>query len=135
MYSYTNHIKKAAVSSCQEKIDARKFCYADSSEPKGGENCLTQELDEKKCLAENLCVKEAAAFYGGAGVTGVCSLWAESFAYASKSASVAESIKLQHIEGREIVRADRRKETLCREHVMNLSKCMAKFSPFDAEDI
>ena len=116
--------KKKALQACREKVDIRRFCYAQSNKDKGGEECLIEELEEKRCLASHLCRKEADAFYGG-----VCSKWAESFAYTNDSES--NSVRQEHEVGRAYVNADKRKIAGCRTISMDLAKCLSKYSPFD----
>ena len=120
------HIE-AALESCQEKIDRRKFCYANSNKDRGGEECFIEELEEKKCLASHLCLREADAFYGG-----ICSKWAESFAFA-KDNKVSLPVQREYKEARELVMADKRKIAGCRLISMNLAKCLAQYSPFERE--
>ena len=70
--------KSQALASCAEVIEKRKFCYELSPNDKGGEDCLVEELEEKRCLAMHLCKAEATSYYGS-GAKGapkaVCSLW------------------------------------------------------------
>ena len=127
--------KKAALEACELVISARKYCYESSGLHKGGEDCLIEELNEKRCLAFGLCPVEAQAYYGEAeGVKGkgMCSLWAEAFAFTREDArGVDEITKEAHKRGNEIIMADKRKGAACRERVHNLSKCLSKWGPFE----
>ena len=116
---------------------ARVECWQRSLHGKGGEECLQEELLEKRCLARQFCPSQAEKFYGaradsdeGSLVSsesssspsmrsklrnGDCSLWAESFAFGPND--VQQSIS-----------ADRKKIAKCRKITQRLSNCLSKFS-------
>jgi hypothetical protein len=123
--------KRRAYDACRDVVKNRQMCYEGSGLPKGGEECLIEELEEKRCLSFQLCPREAAAYYGTLeGEKGLCSLWAESFAFTRDDARVHSATKEAHQRGSDVVMADKRKQQACRERVYNLSKALAKFSPF-----
>ena len=47
---------------CNSQIENREKCYRIYG--KNNEDCLVQELEEKRCLAFRHCPKEAQAYYG-----------------------------------------------------------------------
>lgn len=127
--------KRRAYEACRDAVKNRQMCYEGSGLPKGGEECLIEELEEKRCLSFHLCPREAAAYYGGpegdtVDTKGLCSLWAESFAFTRENARVHSATKEAHRRGSDVVMADKRKQQACRERALNLSKALAKFSPF-----
>ena len=146
--------KNAAVEACAELILARQMCYESSGKSKGGEDCLIEELLEKRCLAEFLCPEEATYYYGApnnksnGGVEGkndassrrpaegqndtkgLCALWGESFAFCRDDVRVDEATKSAHSRGHAMIQADKRHSAACRERVHTLSKCLATYSPF-----
>jgi hypothetical protein len=128
--------KQAALQACEHESSARKYCYESSGKCKGGEDCLIEELTEKRCLAFGLCPAEARAYYGereGIAGKGLCSLWAEAFAFTRDDArGVDENTREAHTRASEIIMADqRRKGAACRERAHNLTKCLANFQPFE----
>ena len=117
---------------------ARIECWQRSLHGKGGEECLKEELLEKRCLARQFCPSQARKFYGNRGEAdtgddaapsstsrqpdrkgqlrdGDCSLWAESFAFGPNLVQKE-------------VAANRKKAKQCSKISHNLSKCLAKFS-------
>ena len=85
---------KRALQQCQEAVNTRKFCYSTSQRELGGEDCLIEELTEKRCLSFMLCPKEAKDYYGSKdGDKAVCALYKEAFAFAREDARVDEGTK------------------------------------------
>ena len=55
--------KARAQAKCQELVAAREKCWRDSAaQTKETDECYQEELLEKRCLAQCLCSKAAAAF-------------------------------------------------------------------------
>lgn len=117
---------------------ARIECWQRSLHGKVGEECLKEELLEKRCLARQFCPSQARKFYGNRGERdegtdpeatstsrppdresqlrdGDCSLWAESFAFGPNLVQKE-------------VAANRQKAKQCSKISHNLSKCLANFS-------
>ena len=98
---------------CADVVRLRKECWERSLQGIHGEECIREELKEKRCLATHLCPSKAKKFYHRKN--GECSKWAEAFAFGSNPVQ------------RE-VQKDPAKKKYCRKVVMNLSKCMAKYT-------
>lgn len=118
----------AAKRRCEAETKKREFCYKQSTHDKGGEDCLVEELQEKRCLSSVLCPKEATAFYGKDEKSkALCSLWAEAFAFTRDNSSVDFDTRQQHEQGKAVIDADRRKQFRCRTAVLDLAKCLHSF--------
>lgn len=109
-------IKNVFLINCADHVRVRKECWERSLEGKGGEDCIREELQEKRCLATNFCPKTAHRFYELDN--GECSKWAEAFAFGPNEAQ------------REVNESQRKKNN-CRQVVMTLSKCMSKFREYN----
>ena len=108
--------KARAQAKCQELVAAREKCWRDSAaQTKETDECYQEELLEKRCLAQCLCSKAAAAFYQKTD----CHLYSEHFAFQDDQAYQA---------GREKILADPVRLNFCRQVTMNLAKCMAKYN-------
>jgi hypothetical protein len=131
-------VRRVYEDACGARRRARVECWQRSLHGKGGEECLREELLEKRCLARHFCPNQADEFYGasrnlvssvpssGSGSSntpaktsklrsGDCSLWAEAFAFGPNA--VQRSVS-----------ADKKKIAKCRKITQRLSKCLAKFS-------
>ena len=102
---------------CEVTSLAVRQCHANHGIQ--GEDCVREELTEKRCYAELLCRREAARFYYdpiAISNTGraTCSTLLEQFAF-------PENDLLLPAEG---VREDQRKQ--CRQVVHDLATCMSK---------
>ena len=106
-------IKEVFTTKCIDYIRLRRECWERSLEGKQGEECIREELREKKCLAINFCPSQATRFYDRRN--GECSQWAEAFAFGPNA--VQRSVS-----------ADKKKIAKCRKITQRLSKCLAKFS-------
>ena len=122
---------------CDAYVRRRAECWAQSLRDRGGEDCLVQELEEKQCLAWELCPTAARRFYGKranlqsgvnppTGSKGLCSLWAESFAF-SQSLPEGHEDRVLHEAARERVQADRKKLQRCRKRSLELSRCLGTY--------
>jgi len=88
---------------------------------KQGEDCLVEELTEKRCLSHQHCPAEASQYYCRPGrAKALCASWAENFAFAS-------TLEHQHhADATSRVNASRNLRSECRETVLNLAKCMQR---------
>jgi len=109
-------IKEVFTTKCIDYIRLRRECWERSLEGKQGEECIREELREKKCLAINFCPSQATRFYDRRN--GECSQWAEAFAFGPNEAQVEVSNSLG-------------KKKKCRKVVMDLSKCLSKYREFN----
>ena len=93
-----------ARSTCEEIVQARKDCYEKfGGAGPSGNNCLREELQEKRCLSRVLCPSESAAFYGKGERKAKCALWAESFCFGSEHPDPSE--RERHLSARVKVNA------------------------------
>jgi hypothetical protein len=100
---------------CVDVIRRRKECWDRSLEGKQGEECIREELKEKRCLSSYLCPSQSKNFY--VSKQGECSKWAEAFAFGPNDTQ-------------RTVLNDRKKMKHCRKVVHKLSKCMSKYSSY-----
>lgn len=102
---------------------------------KMGEDCLHEELSEKRCLSLRHCARPAQEYYGKAppqmhdephflAKKALCASWAESFAYADKELEYGQEVSERHKKAREIVNNDRALKRECRDIAMNLAQCL-----------
>mmetsp|Transcript_26878 Transcript_26878/g.63858 ORF Transcript_26878/g.63858 Transcript_26878/m.63858 type:complete len:138 (-) Transcript_26878:16-429(-) len=124
---------KSAMAACSEAIKRRKFCYTQSNEGKQGEECVREELEEKRCMAELLCPAEFKAFYHAQSSKGICALWAEAFFFAAARDEPPHS-REEHVEGKRHVDASSQRTQVCRDASHALTLCLAKYSPYTAAD-
>jgi hypothetical protein len=110
--------------------------------PNRGEECLHEDLTEKRCISAQRCPKQALEYYGAydasesaafaginqGGETGyqkaLCASWAESFAYADKELEHGEDVARHHREARRIVSNDSKLRKECRQFAWNLAECL-----------
>lgn len=112
---------------CAELIEMRERCWAFHG-GKDTEECLVEELREKRCLSFSFCPKAAKAFYGSpAGQKATCALWAEAFAF-TESANISDFDAKLHASTHEQVNNSPKTRSKCREVTMALSKCLANNS-------
>lgn len=117
---------------CTIFSEARFKCH--STYGKWGEDCLHQELSEKRCLSVRHCPIEAKQYYGNAPLTsnviasltnkGMCASFAESFAYADKEMEYWPEAANHHRNAREIVSKDRGLKRECRDIAFALARCL-----------
>lgn len=105
---------------CEHLSLRRQQCY--NLYGKQGEDCLHEELAEKRCLSHLHCPREAAEYYGhpNAPSKALCASWAEAFAF---SGSIE---RIHHLEAAEIVNASKDRRIQCRNIAMELAKCMQR---------
>ena len=103
---------------CVHLVRARRDCWLRSAEGKQTEECLLEELAEKKCLAGHFCPSQARRFY--VLRDGECSKWAERFAFGPSEES-------------EAVNKNRARKKACRSVVMDLSKCLQGYRKYHPE--
>ena len=115
---------------------------------KGGEDCLHEELTEKRCLSLQLCTKQAKEYYGNAvamdprvvdedGISpsymsnkGLCASWAEAFAYVDRGLEFGERVASHHKEARDVVIGDKGLKRECRDIAFALAQCLRTKNPF-----
>ena len=120
---------KRALQQCQEAVNTRKFCYSTSQRELGGEDCLIEELTEKRCLSFMLCPKEAKDYYGSKdGDKAVCALYKEAFAFAREDARVDEGTKELHANAAVRGEGDKALSQACRARGMNLVHCPSNYA-------
>ena len=113
--------------SCAYFSECRRKCH--DVYGKLGEDCLMEELQEKRCLSIRHCPKEAGAYYGAA-IEGLpkalCSSWAESFAYGQENQSLrlGEDIVEHHVRAQEKVNASSQLKQECRRIARDLARCL-----------
>lgn len=137
---------------CDLFIERRTRCH-NVYGPNRGEECLHEDLTEKRCLSAQQCPRQALEYYGvnndnerigkeggdnaafvGTSYTshneestyqkGLCSSWAESFAYADKELEHGQEVARHHREARRIVSNDSKLRKECRQIAMDLAECM-----------
>jgi hypothetical protein len=106
-----------------------------------GEECLNEELTEKRCLSLKHCLQEAKEYYGDAAMTfggwqpleetyhhhkALCASWAESFAYADKELLYGSETARHHHDARNVVMKDPKLKQECRQIAMNLAQCLRR---------
>ena len=133
---------------CRPFSNQRLRCHAVYG--KMGEDCLHEELTEKRCLALHHCPKQAKAYYGdgamdpsstsvdGSGQMSssssssptfmsqkaICASWAEAFAYAHKELEYGERVANHHKEAKEYVSTHPSLKRECRDIAFNLAQCL-----------
>ena len=133
---------------CEFYTERRARCHGVYGRNRG-EECLHEDLTEKRCLSAQRCPKQALEYYGispdegfdsdsGVGMfpgTGnfeaaggyqkaLCASWAESFAYANKELEHGEEVARHHREARRIVSNDSKLQKECRQIAWNLAECL-----------
>ena len=116
---------------------------------KHGEDCLHEELTEKRCLSLHHCKKQAEDYYGPSGMSltlkndyssdgqqqqqeaplfmskkAICASWAEAFAYADKHLEFGEQVANHHKKARSIVSKDPSLKRECRDIAFTLAQCL-----------
>jgi hypothetical protein len=88
-----------------------------------GEDCVREELLEKRCFAENLCRHEARLFYyeplqvGPNSSVTSCSTLVEAFAFPENEMLIPD----------DITTIDPKQRAECRAIVHDLAKCLSKY--------
>ena len=121
----TAAVERVYASTCADFVRARKECWQRSLLGKDGEECLREELLEKRCLAHNFCPRQAKRYYGapGAARKGRCASWAEAFAFGPNDDQAA-------------VNGDPRLRKKCRKAAFSLATCLSEFTePFNYTDL
>ncbi|KAL3930955.1 MAG: hypothetical protein SGBAC_011537 [Bacillariaceae sp.] len=108
---------------------------------KMGEDCLNEELSEKRCLSLHHCPKQAKQYYGDSSMSlsqddgqapshmsqkAICASWAEAFAYANtaKELEYGTVVIEHHEKAREIVNKDKVLKRECRDIAFALAQCL-----------
>ena len=101
---------------CAGLMAARAACWQQHG-GKDTEQCLREELLEKRCIARVTCRREAEAFYGADPARpAACSLWAEAFAFKGSA---------EHERGRAEVQASPALRSMCVGATQDVSHCLA----------
>jgi hypothetical protein len=124
---------------CQSFSEKRFKCHAVYG--KRGEECLNEELTEKRCLSMYHCPRQAKEYYGNIAMNetsldadgqsptymsnkGLCASWAESFAYADKGLEYGEKVAEHHREASKVVMKDKALKRECRDMAFTLAQCL-----------
>jgi len=123
--------------SCAYYSECRRKCH--NVYGKMGEDCLSEELQEKRCLAIRHCPRQAQQYYG-AEIEGLpkalCGSWAEAFAFGgnSNAQTIQNSKELElkhgpdfvehHLKAQQHVNASSHLKRECRAIAMELAKCL-----------
>ena len=111
-----------ATSPCAELTQARKACQGLYG--KQGEECVVQEVLEKRCVATQVCPVQARAYYGAdAAHKGPCASVLESSAFSDPSRASGDVIA-HHLQAREAAAADPKLRLRCRAIAHALTRCM-----------
>jgi hypothetical protein len=107
-----------------------------------GEECLHEELTEKRCISMQRCPRQAIEYYGQQQndnninnnidnennynnySKAMCASWAESFAYVNKELEHGEHVAIHHRKAHEIVSNDSKLRKECRQIAMDLALCL-----------
>lgn len=111
--------------SCAEYSERRRKCH--SVYGKFGEECLGDELQEKRCLSLVHCHEKAKKYYGPEiqGLPkGLCASWAESFAFAGKELEFGDDFVENHVRAQHQVNENPRLKAECREIARDLARCL-----------
>lgn len=122
---------------CNPFSEKRFKCH--SVYGKMGEDCLNEELSEKRCLSLYHCSKQAKEYYGDAPMSlqvddgqaptymykkAICASWAEAFAYGDKQLEYGHKVTEHHQKAREVVNGNKALKRECRDIAFNLAKCL-----------
>jgi hypothetical protein len=134
---------------CRPYTARRSQCH--SIYGKLGEECLDEELTEKRCLSLHHCPQQAKEYYGPVPMVGkvvssssslssdlqqqhppsymyekaLCSSWAEAFAY-DQELEYGPRIANHHQDARRVVNADNQLRKQCRQIAFDLATCLRK---------
>jgi len=118
-----------------------------------GEECVHEELTEKRCISFQRCPRHAIEYYGenadinninvsnntdennnnnnnnnnnstSVNTKALCASWAESFVYANKELEHGENVARHHREARQIVSNDSKLRKECRQIAFDLANCL-----------
>ena len=107
---------------CVELTQAREACHGLYG--KQGEDCLVQELLEKRCVATQVCPGQARAYYGAdAAGKGPCASMLESFAFSDPSRASGDVIA-HHLRAKEAAVENPKLRLRCRAIAHALTRCM-----------
>jgi hypothetical protein len=113
----------SSTASCSTLIGRRKNCH--DLYGKLGEECVVQELEEKRCISFQYCASEAMAYYGTKrDDKAICGSWAESFVFGTEM--MEEDVRDHHQLARNKVNKDATLRIKCRQVTVALSKCMSE---------
>jgi hypothetical protein len=126
---------------CEQYSARRSRCH--DVYGKRGEECLHEELTEKRCLSMQRCPRQAIEYYGQQQNDNnnidenidyennnhnynkaICASWAESFAYINKELEHGENVARHHQKAHAIVSNDSKLRKECRQIAMDLAQCL-----------
>ena len=117
--------------SCAYYSEQRRRCH--DVYGKFGEDCLAEELQEKRCLSIRHCPADAKKYYGTQmeGLPkALCSSWAESFAFANsgdgKELSLGEDFVEHHAKAQRYVNERPSVKQECRQIARDLARCLQR---------
>lgn len=122
------------VDECQEFSDRRSRCHDIYGE--NGEECVHEQLKEKRCVSMKRCSREAIKYYGKDDIINgvdnssniinkaICASWAESFAYANKGMEHGDDVARHHQVARNTVVNDPKLRQECRQIAFDLAQCL-----------
>jgi hypothetical protein len=113
---------------CDRWTQSRRQCH--SLYGKQGEDCLREELAEKRCLSHHHCPHEASRYYGRWPPSSIsnnsnkalCASWAEAFAF--RDDMDEQQNDNHHGRAAAIVNASQEQQQKCRRLAMDLAKCL-----------
>lgn len=129
---------------CEQYSSRRSRCH-DVYGKHRGEECLHEELTEKRCLSMQQCPRQAIEYYGRQQQNNnnnidennsnidcennkynkaICASWAESFAYVDKELEHGEHVAIHHRKAHEIVSNDSKLRKECRQIAFDLAVCL-----------
>ena len=114
--------------SCAPYSEERQKCQAVYG--KSGEDCLAQALQEKRCLSICHCPAEAKRYYGSSLTVeglpkGLCSSWAEAFAFAGKELHYSQEFVEHHEKAQNYINQQNpHLKNECRRIARDLAKCL-----------
>ena len=111
---------------CADLTERRQKCH--NLYGKFGEDCLVEELEEKRCLSFHFCPREAKAYYATQlAEKGICASWAESFCFARDTMIDDEGgVRQHHVSASERVNRNPKIKAKCRSIAFDLAKCLQK---------
>jgi len=111
--------------SCAYYSEKRRKCH--SVYGTLGEDCLAEELQEKRCLSIQHCPLQAKPYYG-THIEGLpkalCGSWAEAFAFRGKQLELGEDFADRHEQAQQQVNSKPQLKDECRQIARDLARCL-----------
>lgn len=113
------------MSNCKALTSKREKCHYLYG--KLGEDCLIEELEEKRCVAFQHCARQAQAYYGTLnGKKALCGSWAEAFCF-GRELLIEDDLRDHHVRAQETVNNNKKLKAECRSITLELAKCMSRY--------